>query len=195
MPRGLAWESRFTLDFERCLGQNKSQRENSLGSIHFSKMRELDPSLQQDFLSWQPEYRVVVAAVCYRRQAKGEIEFLLVRTRAGRWTFPKGGVDGDATGAAAAAREAYEEAGVRGRIEPLAFTWYLHSKKRDEHSVGAHLCEVLRRETPCESYRTPRWFTADKAKQRLREERRSPYAQELERVVDDAVRRISERHS
>ena len=57
--------------------------------------------------------RIHVAAVCYRLK-DDEPEFLLVRTRSGRWTFPKGGVDGDATNAEAAAREAYEEAGVKG---------------------------------------------------------------------------------
>jgi 8-oxo-dGTP pyrophosphatase MutT (NUDIX family) len=63
-----------------------------------------------------------VAAVCYRVNREREVEFLLVRTARGRWTFPKGGVDGDATAAAAAAREAFEEAGVRGRIEQSSFT-------------------------------------------------------------------------
>ncbi len=60
-----------------------------------------------------------VAAVCYRVNRESEIEFLLVRTASGRWTFPKGGVDDDPTAAAAAAREAFEEAGVRGRIEAI----------------------------------------------------------------------------
>ena len=52
---------------------------------------------------------VQVASVCYRLKGD-EPEFLLVRTRSGRWTFPKGGVDDDATHADAAAREAFEEA-------------------------------------------------------------------------------------
>jgi 8-oxo-dGTP pyrophosphatase MutT (NUDIX family) len=165
-----------------------------LGSVGFSKVQELHQSFRQDFLCWRPEGRAVVAAVCYRRQANGKVEFLLVRTRAGRWTFPKGGVDGDPTAATAAAREAYEEAGVRGRVEPSAFTRYLHSKKRGAHTVNAHLCEVLRLETPCEPYRTPSWFSAEKAKERLREERSSQYAEELERVVDHAVRRVVDIH-
>jgi 8-oxo-dGTP pyrophosphatase MutT (NUDIX family) len=163
-----------------------------LGSVAFSKVRELNQSIRQDYLRWRPEVRAVVAAVCYRRQINGDIEFLLVRTRAGRWTFPKGGVDGDPSDAAAAAREAYEEAGVRGRVEPLPFTWYLHAKKRDAHTVTAHLCEVLRLETPVETYRMPCWFSVEKAKQRLREERPSPYAEELERVIDHAVRLLAD---
>jgi len=64
--------------------------------------------------------RVHVAAVCYRVRG-GEPEFLLVRTRNGHWTFPKGRVDQDATNADAAAREAYEEAGVRGSVDSVPF--------------------------------------------------------------------------
>jgi 8-oxo-dGTP pyrophosphatase MutT (NUDIX family) len=138
----------------------------------------------------------VVAAVCYRRQQNGAIEFLLVRTRAGRWTFPKGGVDGDPSAAAAAAREAHEEAGVRGRVEATAFTRYLHYKNRSAgHTVNAHLCQVLHLETPREVYRAPRWFSAEKAKRRLREDRPGRYAEELARVVDHAVRHLESNHS
>ncbi len=152
--------------------------------------------LRQGFLWRRSAERRVVAAICYRRQASGEIEFLLVRTRAGRWTFPKGGVDGDPTGAAAAAREAHEEAGVRGRVEALAFTRYLHYKSRgDAHTVSAHLCKVLHLETPCELYRAPRWFSPEKAKRRLREDRPNRYAEELVRVVDHAVRYLESSHS
>lgn len=169
--------------------------ENILDPVDFVTVRGVK-QLQQEFLWRRPAERRVVAAVCYRRQANGEIEFLLVRTRAGRWTFPKGGVDGDPTAAAAAAREAHEEAGVRGRVEPLAFTRYLHYKNRgDAHTVNAHLCKVLHLETPREMYRAPRWFSAEKAKRRLREDRPNNYAEELVRVVDHAVRCLESSHS
>jgi 8-oxo-dGTP pyrophosphatase MutT (NUDIX family) len=155
--------------------------DKTLASVDFAKRRELS--------SWPSGGRLVVAAVCYRRQAHGGIEFLLVRTRAGRWTFPKGGVDGDPTAAMAAAREAHEEAGVRGRVETLPFAQYLHYKNaRTPHPVNAHLCRVLHLETPREIFRAPRWFSAESAKRRLREERPGIYAEELERVVDRAVR-------
>ena len=166
--------------------------ENTLGSVDFAGVRLLKQPLGQAFPWGRPVERRVVAAVCYRRQANGKVEFLLVRTRAGRWTFPKGGVDGDPTPAVAAAREAHEEAGVHGHVEPLAFTRYLHYKTRsDAHTVNAHLCKVLRLETPRELYRSPRWFSAEKAKRRLRHARPTRYAQELERVVDQAVLCVS----
>ncbi len=44
-------------------------------------------------------------------------------------------------------------------------------------------------------YRTPRWFSAEKAKRRLREDRPSRYAEELERVVDQAVCYVENGHS
>ena len=143
-----------------------------------------------------------VAAICYRLNGDGEVEFLLVRTARGRWTFPKGGVDGDRNGAAAAAREAYEEAGVRGRIESSSFTRYLHHKQnlfRRARSGGvavdAYLCEVVQTVSPQEFHRDPTWFSPRKAKRRLAEARPAKFAAELERVVDSAVGLISRRLS
>jgi len=139
--------------------------------------------------------RVQVAAVCYRLKGD-EPEFLLVRTRSGRWTFPKGGVDDDATHADAAAREAFEEAGVKGRIEFEPFHWYFHSKRerfrspRSVVAVQAHLCEVDRLVSPKEGHRDPTWFKADKARRRLRENRSPELAQEVIDVVDRAIQRI-----
>ena len=89
-----------------------------------------------------------VAAICYRLTKRG-IEFLLVRTRGGRWTFPKGSIEAGLTHAQAAALEAFEEAGVHGRIEEAAFARYVRIKPAyDRHSfqievtISAHLCEV-----------------------------------------------------
>ena len=85
--------------------------------------------------------------MCYRIRGGG-IEFLLVQTRGGRWTFPKGSVEPGLTHAQAAALEAYEEAGVHGRMEEASFTRYLRRKGGSsaaiELGVSAHLCEVLR---------------------------------------------------
>jgi len=137
-----------------------------------------------------------VAAICYRRAEDG-VEFLLVRTRSGRWTFPKGRVEGDPTGAAAAARDAYEEAGVFGRVESRPIGQYLHSKQQsfhlDEHAVDAHLCEVIRLVPPEEVHRDPTWFDPEKAKRRLCENRKPKYATEIAKMVDQAVEHIARR--
>ena len=138
-----------------------------------------------------------VAAVCYRVH-DGCIEFLLVRTGSDHWTFPKGSVEPGLTHAQAAALEAYEEAGVHGRIEETSFARYL-LRKRSRPSAGvagkklaihAHLCEVLRLGRPQEPGRDPTWFSAGKAKRRLREDRASSDGTEMARIIDRAERRI-----
>ena len=133
-----------------------------------------------------------VAAVCFRIASRG-IEFLLVQTRGRRWTFPKGGTEPGLTYAQAAAREAFEEAGVHGRIEKAPFAHY-SGRKRPKNSravtVHAYLCEVSRLETPQESHRKPAWFSADKAKRCLRGKRTAEEGAQLDRVVDRAVARI-----
>ena len=137
--------------------------------------------------------REQVAAVCYRIR-KLKLEFLLVRTRKGRWTFPKGGVVGGLTRAQSAALEAFEEGGVNGRIERASFTRYILRKRNSSQAaevmIDAYLCEVLRLGTPQEANRTPTWFTAEQAQLHLREGRTTEDAGELARVVDRAVSRI-----
>ena len=153
------------------------------------------PSRRSSSRSSSDIQRVHVAAVCYRVRG-GEPEFLLVRTRNGHWTFPKGRVDQDATHADAAAREAYEEAGVTGSVEPVPFLCYRHCKPRQPGSrrrvilVDAHLCKVERLAPPAEEYRNPTWFSVSKAKRRLEKFRISEFAAEVTSVIDRATERI-----
>jgi len=135
-----------------------------------------------------------VAAVCYRVRPKG-IEFLLVQTRNRRWTFPKGGTEPGLTHAQAAALEAFEEAGVHGRMEEASFARYLRREREGNSTavalaVNAHLCEVLRLDPPQEPKRNRTWFSTEETKRRLRQDRPSNYGAELARVVDRAVSRI-----
>lgn len=138
--------------------------------------------------------REQVAAVCYRVR-KMKVQFLLVHTRKGRWTFPKGGVMKGLSRAQSAALEAFEEAGVHGRIEEAAFVRYVLRKRavldaESEIVTHAHLCEVLHLGPPQESNRNPTWFSAEKAKLRLKERRIAEDANELARVIDRALHRL-----
>lgn len=140
-----------------------------------------------------------VAAVCFRLKRSG-IEFLLVRTGSGRWTFPKGCAEPGITRAQSAALEAFEEAGVHGRIEQVPFALYMYRKRRTRRSVArssgeelvvhAHLCEVSKSGQPKEPSRSPSWFSIDKAKRKLRERRSERDGFELARVIDLAVMRV-----
>lgn len=139
-------------------------------------------------------YPKQAAAVCYRRVA-GAVEFLLVKTTGGRWTFPKGGIEEARGVAGSAAQEALEEAGVSGRIQPQPFTHYLHAKRElkvSDHKavkfcVLAFLFEVVDDEAgEPERGRTPSWFSAEEAKRRLAEDRAVVYQDEFRRVIDEA---------
>ena len=136
-----------------------------------------------------------VAAICYR-VIEGSIEFLLVRTTGGRWTFPKGNVDEGEERWFAAKREAFEEGGASGAIDHRPLTTYLHGKKEwknqgRESRIEAFLLRVVEMREPQEKGRNPTWFSAVDADKALSEGRKFKYAEELRRVVREAATRIS----
>jgi 8-oxo-dGTP pyrophosphatase MutT (NUDIX family) len=138
-----------------------------------------------------------VAAICYRRRGSS-VEFLLVNTNGGnKWTFPKGCTDTRLSHSQAAAREALEEAGAMGIIEPRHFHLYLHSKGVfwqpsgvQEFVVKAFLMEVTGTRQPGESMRNPSWFNASETRKMLAKGRELKYAAELHTVIDRALERI-----
>lgn len=138
-----------------------------------------------------------VAAICYRRRGAA-VEFLLVNTDGGKkWTFPKGCTEARLSHSQAAEREAAEEAGALGTIDPRHFHLYIHSKGVfwqpggvREFVVKAFLLEVNQERNPDEPQRKPTWFTPEEARERLRKGREVKYARELEAVIDRALERI-----
>jgi len=138
-----------------------------------------------------------VAAVCYRKQ-NSHAEFLLVNTNGGgRWTFPKGAPDTRLSHSQAAEREAREEAGAIGVIEPRHFHVYIHSKGVfwqpggvQEFVVKAFLMEVRQTRRPREDFRNPTWFDAGEARAIFAKGREVKYAQELQTVIDRALEHL-----
>ena len=138
-----------------------------------------------------------VAAICYRRHGTA-VEFLLVNTNGGsKWTFPKGSTEARISHSQAAEREAAEEAGALGIIEPRHFHLYLHSKGVfwqaggvQEFVVKAFLMEVREMRRADEPLRNPTWFGPEESKRRLAKGREVKYAHELEAVIDRALERI-----
>lgn len=140
-----------------------------------------------------------VAAVCYRVR-EFSVEFLLVKTSSGKWTFPKGRIEPVLGATASAAREAWEEAGVRGQIDEQHFGFYLdmkrslaHENKLREIIVASFLLEVRSTVPPDETDRNPTWFTPQQAKKRLQEARSAEYAEQICNIVDTAVQHVMTR--
>jgi 8-oxo-dGTP pyrophosphatase MutT (NUDIX family) len=138
-----------------------------------------------------------VAAVCYRR-VNSHAEFLLVNTNGGgKWTFPKGAPASRLSHSQAAAREAREEAGAIGLIEPRHFHVYIHSKGVfwqpggvQEYVVKAFLMDVRQTRRPDESFRNPTWFDPEEAQAILAKGREVKYARELQAVIERALEHI-----
>jgi 8-oxo-dGTP pyrophosphatase MutT (NUDIX family) len=140
-----------------------------------------------------------VAAVCYRRKGSG-VEFLLVNSNGGnKWTFPKGSPETSMSHSRAAEKEAWEEAGVRGRIESRHFHLYLHAKGVfwkppgvREFVVKSFLMEVLENGHPHESDRNPTWFLPENARKILAKGREVKYAKEIQSVIDRALAHLTQ---
>ena len=76
-----------------------------------------------------------VGAICTRKR-DGRMQVLLVTSRGtGRWIIPKGWPMRGRSLAGAAQQEAWEEGGVKGRIDPDPLGYYSYPKKLDSGLV------------------------------------------------------------
>jgi len=86
--------------------------------------------------------RVQYGALPYRFSPGAGLEILLVTTRQSRrWIIPKGWPIKGLRPAKSAAREAYEEAGVRGRVGAKSIGFFAYNKSLDGNGVQVN-CEV-----------------------------------------------------
>ena len=117
-----------------------------------------------------------VAALCTRDGTEG-MEVLLITSRGtGRWILPKGWPIPSRTLAGSAAQEAWEEAGVRGRIEDTPLGHY--DAQKDTDSGLAVPCEItvfrlhvaaMEPDFPEAGRRNLRWFRPAEAATLVRE--------------------------
>ena len=112
------------------------------------------------------------------RVVDGAVEVLLITSRdTGRWVIPKGYVEPEETAAAAAAKEAFEEAGVLGSISsrlPLGFVPYLKVLKGGKAypasiEVYPLLVEAREKDWPEKGQRKVKWFSVAGAAKRVDE--------------------------
>ena len=118
------------------------------------------------------------AAICHRRRKKtNEIEVLVITSRdTGRWVIPKGWHMAGKQPHAIAEREAYEEAGIKGKAgrEPIGYYSYM-KKMSGGHKVSTrvqvHALEVktLAKDFPEKGTRRLDWVTCDEAATRVEE--------------------------
>jgi 8-oxo-dGTP pyrophosphatase MutT (NUDIX family) len=86
---------------------------------------------------------VIAQAACVPyRPIEGGYEILLITSQSGKWTIPKGIIDPGETPQETAAKEAFEEAGIRGEIEGEPIGSFSYEKWDDELTVQVFLLRV-----------------------------------------------------
>ena len=119
-----------------------------------------------------PEWMYRQSAVIPYRRGPSGLEVLLVTSRNGtRWVLPKGVVEPDLSPAASAAKEALEEAGVRGAIDDEPLGTYQYRKWGGTCTVQVFAMEVEQEEADWPEANTRRraWLTVDDARRRFDE--------------------------
>ena len=104
--------------------------------------------------------------------ASSSVEILLITSRKRkRWVIPKGIVEPDMSPLESALKEAYEEAGIRGRAEDAVFGVYAYNKWHGICRVKVFLLEVAEvlSAWPEAWERDREWVTVDEAASRVRE--------------------------
>ena len=134
-----------------------------------------------------------VAAVGYSRGDAG-IEYCFVKSSSGRRIFPKGKVEKGERPWDSAAREAKEEAGVLGNVSqmPLTTFWFERPKRGTRELVTVYLLEVTVDKVLRERGRKPKWWTLERALEKLSKKKHADNAEELKRVLQEAQATIGE---
>lgn len=114
--------------------------------------------------------RTQFGALCWRKH-KDEVQVLLVTSRRSRrWILPKGWPVHDATPAEAALTEAWEEAGVVGKVTSICLGIFSYSKElADEPNLPCVVAvfpvkvKTLEKDWPEKDSRTRKWYSLKKA--------------------------------
>ena len=85
------------------------------------------------------------AAICYRRdKSRDAFEMLVVTGRkSGRWVLPRGWPMEGRAPHQVAEREAFEEAGIKGKAEKKPIGYYTYAKHLDDGRIAPCMVEVF----------------------------------------------------
>ncbi len=137
-------------------------------------------------MSIQTAVLVDQSGVIPYRIENGEIEVMLITSSTGkRWVIPKGLIEPDMTPQDSAAKEAWEEAGLLGKVFPDLLGTYEYQKSGYTCQVEVFLLEVqaVLEIWPEASKRKRQWVSIPKAIKRVNE-------QELKQILADLPNRF-----
>ncbi|WP_233270544.1 NUDIX hydrolase [Chachezhania sediminis] len=115
------------------------------------------------------------SALCYR-MVRGKPEVLLVTSRGtGRWILPKGWPMEDRSPAETAQQEAWEEAGVKGKVHDESLGSFDYVKDQGEADIQCRISvyplkvQKMSDDYPEEGQRRRKWFSLRKAAEKVGE--------------------------
>jgi len=117
---------------------------------HLTKLAKTGTALFQE--PWLEQY----AALCHRRDPVEGYQVLLITSRGTkRWVIPKGGPMKGKSRSQVAEREAWEEAGVKGKASKKPIGRYSYVKRLDNGQAAPCLVEVftLKVESTAEAFK------------------------------------------
>lgn len=105
------------------------------------------------------------------RMRNGTVEVMLVsRTHSDKWGIPKGGLESDMSKKESAANEAFEEAGLVGKVKKKVGSYkYIKGKTGRQQTVNVYAMKVKRvlNKWLEDHRRERRWFTVEEAQRSL----------------------------
>jgi len=156
--------------------QKKTERRKKAGippmTAHMGKQQPIN--LQN---AGKRDVRTQFAALCYR-MVDGKPEVLLITSRrSGRWILPKGWPMDGKTPAESAATEAWEEAGVQGKVHPRCLGLFSYHKEMTAQEpslpcvamVYALRVKSLSTKYPEAGQRKRKWLRPKRAAERVAE--------------------------
>jgi len=129
---------------------------------------------------------IVQSGVIPYRIRRGRVEVALVTASSGpHWTVPKGHVEPDMTPEDSAAKEAYEESGLIGRVYRTRVGSYVYEKRGALRTVDLYPLAVRRqlKRWPEMNLRKRRWMTIEQAASHVRSAELRCCIQKFERMV------------
>ncbi len=130
----------------------------------------------------KPKYWYLQSGVVPFKRNNGNFEVLLIRSRKNkRWIFPKGIIEPGMSPEDSAAKDAFEEAGVKGKISTGYYVTYTYKKWGGICNVTVYPMEIEKvyEEWP-ESFRKRKWFNLSELEKVLKKK--------MVKIINDLVK-------
>ncbi len=139
------------------------------------------------------------AAVPYKITKKGPRILLVTSRRTKRWVLPKGMIDKGRSATGSAVVEAFEEAGVEGKISQKRLGWYdYHKPEMKKKAICRVLVFPFRVKTihatwPEMSQRRRKWMTPKQAAQKVEEPKLKRILRKLGRELEKKAEKANKK--